>query len=354
MKLTELIICHVNSATLRLWEPPVIDASLLEKISNSFQTMSIGSNYASQLDIFYRSNAAIKTWFQFWLSIDTADYFVMPLPACSQLINAVTMLSRWARLSSPDTGTGTGYGQGPYMTRASSAADSAMDAAPSEVSSDVPSAAASPTHALHTQAPIPMTYRQHHPDPSIPAAVSAIKAHFLAQPELQIDILGILQAMVTRFEGAQRDVAERYQTPWENNMWDLAAKKISLTRLKLERWADIVASMGGEALLGRSRYDTATASEGSTADDSDMADHPSVEKTYPVEALEDQTAQVPQQALNSLPPTMMQPYHQEGWQPTQSWANDLFDGLGLDQNFFFDGPGDYGTVVLNSLGPNNM
>lgn len=354
MKLTELIICHVNSATLRLWEPPVIDASLLEKISNSFQTMSIGSNYASQLDIFYRSNAAIKTWFQFWLSIDTADYFVMPLPACSQLINAVTMLSRWARLSSPDTGTGTGYGQGPYMTRASSAADSAMDAAPSEVSSDVPSAAASPTHALHTQAPIPMTYRQHHPDPSIPAAVSAIKAHFLAQPELQIDILGILQAMVTRFEGAQRDVAERYQTPWENNMWDLAAKKISLTRLKLERWADIVASMGGEALLGRSRYDTATASEGSTADDSDMADQPSVEKTYPVEALEDQTAQVPQQALNSLPPTMMQPYHQEGWQPTQSWANDLFDGLGLDQNFFFDGPGDYGTVVLNSLGPNNM
>ncbi|RYP66727.1 hypothetical protein DL770_008745 [Monosporascus sp. CRB-9-2] len=333
----QLIICHVNSATLRLWEPPIIDASLLEKISNSFQTMTLGPNYAPQLDIFYRSNTALKTWFQFWLSIDAADYFVMPISACAQLINAVTMLSRWAKLSSPDIG----YGQAPGMTTSSSAVQSAIDPS-SAVASAMPSGAPSPTQG-------PM-YR--HPDPTIPAAVSAIKAHFLAQPELQIDILGILQAMVTRFEGARREVGQRQGGAWENNMWELAAKKISLTRLKLERWADIVASMGGEALLNRSRYDHHHYSDdASTAEEeeSDLSE-PSVEKNYPIDGLEAVCHTNAPQAhgLPAMPP------HQGGWQPSQSWANDLFDGLGLDQNFFFDGPGDYGTVVLNSLGPGNM
>ncbi|RYO75998.1 hypothetical protein DL766_005384 [Monosporascus sp. MC13-8B] len=328
LRTNKLLICHVNSATLRLWEPPVIDTSLLEKISNSFQTMTLGPSYAPQLDIFYRSNTALKTWFQFWLSIDAADYFVMPMSACAQLINAVTMLSRWAKLSSPDVG----YGQAPGMTTSSSAAQNAID--PS-------STAPSPTET-------PM-YR--HPDPTIPAAVSAIKAHFLAQPELQIDILGILQAMVTRFESARREVGQRQGGTWENNMWELAAKKISLTRLKLERWADIVASMGGEALLNRSRYDHHHHSEdGSTPEEEEDLSEPSVEKSYPIEGLEAVCHTHPPQAhgLPAMPP------HQEGWQPSQSWANDLFDGLGLDQNFFFDGPGDYGTVVLNSLGPGNI
>ncbi|RYP48757.1 hypothetical protein DL768_005414 [Monosporascus sp. mg162] len=332
LRTNKLIICHVNSATLRLWEPPIIDASLLEKISNSFQSMTLGPNYTPQLDIFYRSNTALKTWFQFWLSIDAADYFVMPMSACAQLINAVTMLSRWAKLSSPDIG----YGQAPGMTTSGSAVQNVIDP-----SSAVTSAAPSPTES-------PM-YR--HPDPTIPAAVSAIKAHFLAQPELQIDILGILQAMVTRFEGARREVGQRQGGVWENNMWELAAKKISLTRLKLERWADIVASMGGEALLNRSRYDHHHYSDdASTAEEESDLSESSVEKSYPIEGLEAicHTNAPQAHGLPGMPP------HQGGWQPSQSWANDLFDGLGLDQNFFFDGPGDYGTVVLNSLGPGNM
>ncbi|RYP33451.1 hypothetical protein DL767_004729 [Monosporascus sp. MG133] len=337
LRTNKLILCHVNSATLRLWEPPIIDASLLEKISNSFQTMTLGPNYAPQLDVFYRSNTALKTWFQFWLSIDAADYFVMPMSACAQLINAVTMLSRWAKLSSPDIG----YGQAPGMTTSSSGVQSAIDPS-STVASAVPSATPSPTQT-------PM-YR--HPDPTIPAAVSAIKAHFLAQPELQIDILGILQAMVTRFEGARREVGQRQGGAWENNMWELAAKKISLTRLKLERWADIVASMGGEALLNRNRYDHHHYSDdASTAEEeeSDLSES-SVEKSYPIDCLEAVCHTNAPQA-HGLPALLP---HQGGWQPSQSWANDLFDGLGLDQNFFFDGPGDYGTVVLNSMGPGNM
>ncbi|KAI1334614.1 hypothetical protein F5Y15DRAFT_409568 [Xylariaceae sp. FL0016] len=312
LKSNKLILCHLNTATLRLWEPPIIDMTLLEKISTSFTSLSL--NATSSLDIFYRSSAALKTWFEFWLSIEVADYFVLPMPACAQLINAVTMLSRWAKLSSPDTG----YGQPtPAMTATSSATQSIQD----------------PCSAGATPDSIPM-FRSRDTDPAIPAVVSAIKAHFLSQPELQIDILGILQAMVVRFEQARREVSSRQGGMWDNNIWDLAARKISITRLKLERWAEIVASMGGESLLGR-RYDsTATSMTG----DSDLSEPP-LDRQWPVPMVDGLEVE------HCVPP------NHEGWPSNVSWANDLFEGLGLDQNFFFDGPGDYGTVVLNSLGP---
>ncbi|CAJ2500783.1 Uu.00g036360.m01.CDS01 [Anthostomella pinea] len=311
LRSNKLILCHMNTATLRLWEPPVIDMALLEKISTSFTSLTITS--ASSLDVFYRSNAALKAWFEYWLSIEVTEYFVLPMPVCAQLINAVTMLARWAKLSSPEAS----YPQTVAMATASSATQSTQGA--------------SSTGATPDSVPV---FKTGDSDPAIPAAVSAIKAHFLSQPELQIDILNILQAMGARFEEARREVSTKQGGVWDNNIWDLAARKISITRLKLERWADIVASMGGESLLGRRYESTAT----SNTEDSDLSE-PAPERDWPMDGMVAENC-------------AQQPH--DGWHSNASWAHDLFEGLGLDQNFFFDGPGDYGTVVLNSLGPSGV
>ncbi|KAI0000239.1 hypothetical protein F4779DRAFT_631208 [Xylariaceae sp. FL0662B] len=297
LRSNRLVLCHLNTATLRLWEPPIIDTTLLEKISNSFTSLSLGS--ASSLDIFYRSSTALKSWFELWLSIDTSDYFVLPMPICSQLINAVTMLSRWAKLSSPEMNYGPN-------TAGSSTCNVVPGSIPTLKSKDI--------------------------DPAVPTAVSAIRAQVRSQPDLHIDVLGILQAITTRFEGAQHEVSITQGGQWDNNIWNLAARKVNITRLKLERWAEIVASMNAESSEDRKHGSADTSPTGNP----ETGDH-GLEKNWQTEFIDVDNC-VQQQA-------------QEGWHSNTSWANDLFEGLGLGQDYFFDGPGDYGTAVLDSLGP---
>ncbi|KAH9894666.1 hypothetical protein F4778DRAFT_284551 [Xylariomycetidae sp. FL2044] len=430
LRSNKVILCHLNTATLRLWEPPVIDAALLEKISHSLTTLA-PSGAASSLDIFYRSHAALRSWFDYWLAIDVTEYFTLPMPLCAQLINAVTMLSRWAKLSSPDFGN-TPTSPPPPLTMV---APTTLSSSSSSSSSAIPqslhnlsssSADTSPINVAGSSDPSMMfrmkdqqqqqhhhqqhqyqQQQQQHPDPGIPAAVSAVKAHFLSQPELQIDVLGILHAMSTRFEAARRQVlaqrqgggagagagagtgvrGERGGESWENNnIWDLAGRKISLMRCKLERWAEIVASIGGGKYDSTTATATATTTSSSTTagEDHDDDDNDDDDEEMPSDQGMDRGSwhimegngvvgvdlgaaattgadhcgggggggnhhhhqqqhqqQQQQQQLNA-----------DGWQSNASWATDLFEGLGLDQNFFFDGPGDYGTIILNSFGSN--
>ncbi|XXH06176.1 hypothetical protein Hte_012622 [Hypoxylon texense] len=302
-----LIMLHVNTAALRLWEPPKIDAALLEKISNSLASLSLDS--ASSLDVFYRSSRALKSWFDFWLSIDVTDYFILPMPASAQLINAVIMLARWSKLSSPSpnlpsTSTAGAPGTGPPIVR------------------DDPGCS---TAAL---APAPVL-RAKDIDPAIPGAVRAIRSHLLSQPELQIDVPVILQTMAARFEQA-REVSAKQSggVVWENDIWDLAARKIKGTRSKLERWAELVAAAGAESRRPESSTDA-----GAAAGEPDPASSHGVEGSWPMES----------QNMDVC-------VNENGWSSDNPWGNDFFDVLSLDQNFFFDGPGDYGTAVLNSLG----
>ncbi|OTA52036.1 putative C6 transcription factor [Hypoxylon sp. EC38] len=301
-----LIMCHINTAKLRLFEPPRIDAALLEKISNSLASLSLES--ASSLDIFYRASAALKSWFEDWLSIEVTDYFVLPMPMSAQLINAVTMLARWSKLSSP----------GRNFTLASTpAAGTAL----AQIVRNDPScsgAAMMPVPPLGTK----------DIDPAIPAAVHAIRTHLLSQPALYIDVPGILQAMASRFEKA-REVSEKQgDLVWENDTWDMAAKKIKGTRLKLERWAELVAAADSE------RRKPESSVEASIPAESDLSNGQGIEGNWPM--------------APSGTDIYMQPTH-EAWSPGVLWTNDFFDGFSMDQSFFFDGPGDYGTNVINNF-----
>lgn len=310
---------HFNTAMLKLWEPPIVDAKLLDSLSDSFTSLSLGT--PSALDTFYRSNAALKAWFEFWLSIDVTDYFYLPMPTCAQLLLAVTLLSRWAKLAGADPHNAPSETPGSLNEKA--AAEGLTDP-----SAYTQSSAATP--------------EQKFPDaePAVASAIARIKSQIRSQPDLQLDVVGILRALVTRFEQARSGVSEVQGGVWENNIWDLAAKKISITKLKLERWAEIVSAVGIEGLIlrkylpgdGPIRPDSGSGSEAS-----EPAPMDGVEKSQTVE--------------------LMQPFAQDGWQynnNNNNFAHDLFDGLGLDQNFFYDDAGDYGTTILNNLSFNGF
>ncbi|KAK7967648.1 uncharacterized protein PG986_001925 [Apiospora aurea] len=329
---------QLDNATLRLWEPPKMDATVLEDLSNSLTSLSIGA--PSTLDFLYRSNAALKAWFECWLSIGVHEYFYLTMPLCGQLINAVMLLSRWFKLSSMDPPT-TGPPQQP-----------------------------SPQDQRHLSE---MIDREDADRPGVPAAVLTIKSHILAQPELHLDIVGILRALVARLEEARAALDEAHDG-LENNIWDLAAKKIGITRLKLERWAEIVATMGMEGLLTRRHERDGSGSgseeeiereEGQSREDEHS---PASRGPLPAAATVDGNAAMEGVEMGSSSNAAAaavgsgawpQPPHTPGLIHTEAWmydsnilANNLFDELGLDQNFFYDN-NDYGGAILNSLGGGN-
>ncbi|KAI0127084.1 hypothetical protein BJ170DRAFT_596643 [Xylariales sp. AK1849] len=301
-----LLINHFNTAVLRLWEPPIVDARLLENLSESFTSLSLRS--PTTLDVFYRSHAALKSWFESWLSVDITDYFYLPMPASAQLITAITMLSRWAKL-------GAG-GTDPSPNSSGDASNTAAVIDPSTYQIPI-SLASVPTNP--------------EPEPAVALAIAKIKAQIRSQPDLQLDIVGILRALVTRFEEARAEVSMVQGGVWENNIWDLAARKISITKLKLERWAEIVSTVGAEGLLSRG-YEPAD----SSVEGAGFIRHSIGIRSGPMDGVE-------RSENLELPPG------QDAWQYNNMFAHDLFDGLGLDQNFFFDDGGDYGTAVLNNF-----
>ncbi|KAI1804260.1 hypothetical protein F4811DRAFT_298050 [Daldinia bambusicola] len=304
----KLLICHINTAFLRLWEPPRIDATLLSRISNSLSSLTPDS--ASLLDIFYRSGIALKAWFEAWLSFEITDYFVLPMPVSAQLINAVIMLVRWSKLTSPECG-----------------AKSNQAAATSSRLTQVVQNDPGCSSAILVPAPI-LSVKDI--DPAIPAAVRTIRSHILSQPELRIDASSILQGMVTRFEQAREAYEKKRGLTFENDIWDVAARKLRSTRGKVERWAEMVAAAGGEG-----RRSELSSSDGSIAKEADLSSGQNIGGNWPP---------VPSEMDMSME------FPLEEWNPGAWWASDFFEGLVMDQNFF-DGPDNYGTVVMDGLGP---
>ncbi len=58
----EFLQLQIVTAALYLYEPPVIDADLLSKLSSALRVLSPAQ--ASVLDIFYRSHTTLRAWFE--------------------------------------------------------------------------------------------------------------------------------------------------------------------------------------------------------------------------------------------------------------------------------------------------
>ncbi len=209
---------HIHTAMLCLYEPPVIDANLLSRLAGTLTSLT--PNRPSALDIFYRSHAALRAWFEHWLSIPVHIYRWLPMPLCTQLIYGVTMLGRWARLVGPLKPSGP---NGPTTI-----IDPSTD--PSQLVGDL-AAASTPTVPIRDS-------------PDVPAAIAALREQLRSQPQLALDISAVLGAI-----GAQFKAADAMCADGGANIWDLCARKVLITRAKLEKWAEVVAAGGVDAVL---------------------------------------------------------------------------------------------------------
>ncbi|KAK9236191.1 hypothetical protein V1525DRAFT_407825 [Lipomyces kononenkoae] len=286
-----LVTSHFNTAQLRLYESLINDASLPDTVSQPFTSLSLSD--PSTLDMFYRYNSALRTWFESWLALPVCSYFYMPQPVWGQLIYSIKFLSRWAKLS--------------FCKIQPAYASSAQNqlATPPQ-----PAVNLDPSEQRCIGRPEPSNL-----DHQNLASPTAVRAQVSLQPELQIDILGILEAMVVRFEIATKEMSAAQGSSWKNEIWDLVAEKLKVKRVKLKKWWEIVAKVGVEGGLSK-KYQPADRSDGGE-DESCVA--------------------TGNETAAWFEPPFRNGNDQDNWQ----WASDLFDGMNIDHLSFFDGPGDW-------------
>ncbi|KAF2867427.1 hypothetical protein BDV95DRAFT_610823 [Massariosphaeria phaeospora] len=215
LKSDYFLSCYHNSAYLRIFEPLLAGSHLPDAESQSFASLSLSG--VSLFDVFSHFTAALKAWLENWLAIPVCSYFYMPQPAYVQLVHGAMMLSRWIRVA------------GPSAVTLSSAGTAVSQKQPMSALSGVPSC----------------------PDLSLPKApasqvvsaqiLNTLRAEVTAHPNLQVDILGILDTMAARFEAAKKEMAAAQGVDWENDTWNFAAEHLKMKKARVEKWCEMVA-----------------------------------------------------------------------------------------------------------------
>ncbi|KAK3945221.1 hypothetical protein QBC46DRAFT_371581 [Diplogelasinospora grovesii] len=313
------LMVYINSATMRLYEPPVIDAALLTKFQRDLT--SLNDSAPSALDIVYRASKAVQDWFTHWLTIPVSSYFYLPMPVCSQLIHAVTMLARWAKLVSPvkplppqhtaqapladpsagwvvrqptipisaaeravSRVCGTGFAPPPNFddlptdqASSSSTATTSASTAGTTPSSGNISSSSTLTEVPTTRSaaegcvranPMSSIRWRETSDPQVPGVIAALKEQLNSQPGLKIDVADILTQLGARCQQANQEMMRASGGEPDSNIWDLSAKKVMITRAKLERWAEIVTQGGGGATLCHRVNDCGASGQGQSHEQS--------------------------------------------------------------------------------------
>jgi hypothetical protein len=225
----DLLSCYYNSAYLRIFEPLLAGSHLPDAESQSFASLSLSGVPIS--DVFSHFTAALKAWLENWLAIPVCSYFYMPQPAYVQLVHGAMMLSRWVRVAGPSavklSNAGTAVSQKefaapwqptPALSGVPSCPDLSLPRPPASVSTQVVSA----------------------------QILNTLRAKVTAQPDLQVDILGILDTMAARFEAAKKEMAAAQGVDWENDTWDFAAEHLKMKKARVEKWCEMVAMAASE------------------------------------------------------------------------------------------------------------
>ncbi|KAH6629848.1 hypothetical protein C7974DRAFT_194332 [Boeremia exigua] len=251
-----LLSCYHNSAYLRIYAPLLEGSHLPDTESQSFAALSLSGVPIS--DVFSHFTAALKAWLESWLAVPVCSYFYMPQPAYVQLVHGATMLSQWVRVAGP------GAVKRPSASSSMPQKESTEPWQPTPALSGVP---ACPDLSSQTP-PAPVTAQV------VSAQIlKALRARVAAQPNLQVDILGILETMGARFEAAKKEIAAAQGLDWENDTWDSAAAHLKMKKVRIEEWCEMAAdrernmptgahdstyegsSEGTNSLPGQSEYD---------------------------------------------------------------------------------------------------
>ncbi|KXH32998.1 hypothetical protein CSAL01_05934 [Colletotrichum salicis] len=236
---------QVRMATLRLriHEPPRIDAELLASLSKSLDSISAGST--SALDAFYQSNAALKGWFETWLSVPQEFFYCIPISIASHMVYAVMMMSRWSWLTTrgktppePQTDPADPSEDNPNVALA------AMEAA---ISPNTPASTSTPSAETKASSPWQTTL----PDEDLPQVLAALKARLSTQPDLMLDVEGYLNRIVAQLQAIDALYSEMSidEGEWRGNIWSLGATKVKIAMLRQQRWSKIIAAQAEEREL---------------------------------------------------------------------------------------------------------
>ncbi|KAH8664742.1 hypothetical protein BX600DRAFT_303330 [Xylariales sp. PMI_506] len=247
LKADPLLSCYYNSARIRISEPLLAWAHLPDTEPTSFISPSLSR--ASLLDVFSQFTAALKTWLENWLTIPVCSYFYMPQPIFTQLTHVAMMIVRWVRLAGPNAFTLSSGGTN--MSRK----EFSVSQQPIQAFSGVPSC---PDLSLDSPAAL-------FPSQGVPAQMfNTLRDQVLSQPDLQVDIYGILGTMEIRFKAAKNEMAAAHGVAWENDMWDLAAEQMKTKKARIEKWCEIlttVANEGSSRMADTHRNDNETTGE---------------------------------------------------------------------------------------------
>ncbi|KAK7404126.1 hypothetical protein QQX98_010084 [Neonectria punicea] len=331
LKTDRIINAFLNTATLRLYEPPVLDTPRIISMSESLTSPTLGA--ASALDIFYQSRNALKTFFDNWLSIPVSEYYCQTTPIAAQLVYGLTMLGRWAKFTFPITlnepptpmpiDTSANNPNGELFRSDSEYAASTSSRKPTPSESPMP-------RGRDTQECGQIVLREG-TDPRLPAAVAALRSQIQTQPGLSLDVSGILSGICIRFEEANATFQVGPAEPGaaDHTLWSMSAVKVRITRAKLERWAEIVAA-GTEALKIHDEGENRDTNMEDT--ESTGTCKSSIEGSEPYHNHTD---------LSSDPMAT-------NWNATTPWTSDMLQGV--DPSIWFDGYLDWGAVIMNSMG----
>lgn len=321
---------YYYTANLRLYEPPIVDTTLVTSISNWLINSPPGET--SPLDQVYQSRNALLAWLDNWLAVPSSMYYCQITTQTAQIVYGLTMLGRWARLAAPTTV----YESRSSVSPGSSAADNTTEnlmipsfGAGSQASESGASPRGiwyAPLSTINTDTCMfGQVITRQATDPKLPPALAILRSQLKDIPGLAIDIPRILEEFCSRFEEADAIACENGQS--EYNVWSMGAIKVRITQAKLERWADLV-TQGAQALSLEDRPipdTTMTESRTTHVAGGDPGPDGYVQGTMPQEQLSMQS-----------------------FAGNTPWGNDMMQNV--DPAVWFDGYLDWSTVCLNSMG----
>ncbi|TFB02286.1 hypothetical protein CCMA1212_005663, partial [Trichoderma ghanense] len=315
----------LESARLRLYEPPVLDKNLIRSLSKSLSSVTMATD--SPLDRIYQSSAALTAWFNAWLSLPMSTYYFQTMAVGSHLVYALVMLARWARLATP---------------RAMYEGKTAM---PDDPSADNPNVALYNTDMANAQCDprmmqdkcgMPQGHLPGRPDledSDLVAAVAILRTQLQTQPGLMINIPEILSAISSRFEHANAtfQLCSADTERVNKNVWLMTALKVRIARAKLEKWAELVAE-GAESMHLENR----------SQPDHRMADWQAAMHIPQIEC-----AGLDEMGLFAED-GLQEPQMDSNWGDLahNSWTTDLLSGF--DPSGWFDGYVDLNSVPLHA------
>jgi hypothetical protein len=196
-KVQDLLLSHYSTARLRLFDPLLSDTK--PSSVTSFPSVPLSLLDAEAINRYHDAISVLRSWVNNWLAIPVCYYFYMPQPGYGQLMYAVTMLARQARLSLLANA---------HLNRAS--------------------------------------YVSSHES----ADITQLVTKNIDAEAIETLVLNALETFATRFEAAREEIGTAYGQEWENDLLNLIAKTLRVKRARIKKWSKVLVAATTDGCSG--------------------------------------------------------------------------------------------------------